>query len=261
MFLQAPLLMLQALGGDRTLQRTPAMVSEALADVERILQSKGTSLKRFPGMLDPPAPVTRELRLIEEQLLYNTLALQQEVTQQLPGLNADQRHAFDAIMAVVSKAEDDIQVLLCLIFILSSPIHVMLPIRLSAHLLMSSTLILSTPSPCNTLFVMLFAHLLACLARVYLAHQSQGLASKWLYTKLLNTWLQDGELRQFFIDGPGGTGKTHLYKVFLAQIRGDAQIALAMASSGLAALLMAGGTTAHNRLKIPIDLDESSKCK
>ena len=46
----------------------------------------------------------------------------------------------------------------------------------------------------------------------------------------------------FFIDGPGGTGKTFLYDLLLARVRSQGEVALAVASSGLAALLLAGGT-------------------
>ena len=64
----------------------------------------------------------------------------------------------------------------------------------------------------------------------------------------------------FFIDGPGGTGKTFLYNVLLLTVRSSGDIAVAVASSGIAALLMMGGRTAHSRFKIPLKLNESSTC-
>ena len=64
----------------------------------------------------------------------------------------------------------------------------------------------------------------------------------------------------FFIDGPGGTGKTFLYNTILAKIRSLGEIALVVASSGVAALLIIGGRTVHSRFKIPIKLNESSTC-
>ena len=45
----------------------------------------------------------------------------------------------------------------------------------------------------------------------------------------------------FFIDGPIGAGKTFLYCALLAKARSDDRIALATASSGIAAILMRGG--------------------
>nr|XP_009796511.1 PREDICTED: uncharacterized protein LOC104243081 isoform X1 [Nicotiana sylvestris]XP_009796512.1 PREDICTED: uncharacterized protein LOC104243081 isoform X1 [Nicotiana sylvestris]XP_009796513.1 PREDICTED: uncharacterized protein LOC104243081 isoform X1 [Nicotiana sylvestris]XP_009796514.1 PREDICTED: uncharacterized protein LOC104243081 isoform X1 [Nicotiana sylvestris]XP_009796515.1 PREDICTED: uncharacterized protein LOC104243081 isoform X1 [Nicotiana sylvestris]XP_009796516.1 PREDICTED: unch len=66
--------------------------------------------------------------------------------------------------------------------------------------------------------------------------------------------------RAFFIDGPGGTGKTFLYRALLANIRSKGFIALATASSGVAASILPGGRTAHSRFKIPIDIDENFTC-
>ncbi|XP_076953571.1 uncharacterized protein LOC143627683 [Bidens hawaiensis] len=65
----------------------------------------------------------------------------------------------------------------------------------------------------------------------------------------------------FFIDGPGGTGKTFVYKALLAQVRSRGLIALATASSGAAANNMPGGRTTHSRFKIPINLNNNSMCK
>ncbi|XP_035544174.1 uncharacterized protein LOC118347928 [Juglans regia] len=68
------------------------------------------------------------------------------------------------------------------------------------------------------------------------------------------------ESAAFFIDGPGGTGKTFLYKALLATVRSRNLIALATASSGVAASILPGGRTAHSRFKIPLDLDKNSTC-
>jgi len=64
----------------------------------------------------------------------------------------------------------------------------------------------------------------------------------------------------FFIDGPGGTGKTYLYCALLATIRSRRLVAIATATSGVAASIMPGGRTAHSRFKIPINLDDMSNC-
>ena len=64
----------------------------------------------------------------------------------------------------------------------------------------------------------------------------------------------------YFIDGPGGSGKTFLYNTILAHFRSNNQQTIAVASSGIAAILLDGGTTAHSRFKIPIRLDEGSSC-
>ena len=62
----------------------------------------------------------------------------------------------------------------------------------------------------------------------------------------------------FFLEGFGGTGKTFLINLVLAKIRADGGIALSTASSGIAATLLDGGTTAHSRFKIPIDINTDS---
>ena len=69
-----------------------------------------------------------------------------------------------------------------------------------------------------------------------------------------------GEGGVFFLEGFGGTGKTFLINLVLAKIRSDEGIALATASSGIAATLLDGGTTAHSRFKIPIDINSDSTC-
>ncbi|WMV30482.1 hypothetical protein MTR67_023867 [Solanum verrucosum] len=56
--------------------------------------------------------------------------------------------------------------------------------------------------------------------------------------------MQKGK-RAFFIDGPGGTGKSFLYHALIATVRYRGFIALATASSGVAASLLPGGRTAH----------------
>ncbi|KAK4395913.1 hypothetical protein Sango_1745600 [Sesamum angolense] len=64
----------------------------------------------------------------------------------------------------------------------------------------------------------------------------------------------------FFIDGPGGTRKTFLYRVLLASFRNVGFIMVATATSGIAVIQLPGGRTAHSKLKIPIKLDSSSRC-
>ncbi|XP_058746222.1 uncharacterized protein LOC131619101 [Vicia villosa] len=64
----------------------------------------------------------------------------------------------------------------------------------------------------------------------------------------------------FFVDGPGGTGKTFLYRTLMATLRNRGEIVLATASSGIAATLLPGGRTAHSRFKIPIEIQPGSIC-
>lgn len=69
------------------------------------------------------------------------------------------------------------------------------------------------------------------------------------------------EGRCFFIDGPGGSGKTHLYNTLLRHARRQDLSAISVASTGAAALLLHGGRTAHSVFSIPTtNLDGQSTC-
>ena len=57
-----------------------------------------------------------------------------------------------------------------------------------------------------------------------------------------------------FLDAPGGTGKMFLINLILSKLRSESKIALATASSGIAATLLTEGGTLHSTLKISIDL-------
>jgi ATP-dependent DNA helicase PIF1 len=56
--------------------------------------------------------------------------------------------------------------------------------------------------------------------------------------------------RCFFLDGPGGSGKTYLYTTLLSYVRGLGDIALPVASTGIAANLLKGGRTYHSQFKV-----------
>ncbi|KAG8235757.1 hypothetical protein J437_LFUL015378 [Ladona fulva] len=61
----------------------------------------------------------------------------------------------------------------------------------------------------------------------------------------------------FFLDAPGGTGKTFLINLLLAEIRRNNKIANAVASSGIASSLLDSGRTAHSTLQLPINLAQT----
>jgi PIF1-like helicase/Helitron helicase-like domain at N-terminus len=65
----------------------------------------------------------------------------------------------------------------------------------------------------------------------------------------------------FFLQGPGGTGKTFLYTVLCNTYRAKGDIVLCVASSGIAALLLPGGRTAHSRFGIPLECTATSTCR
>ena len=73
----------------------------------------------------------------------------------------------------------------------------------------------------------------------------------------------------FFLHGPGGTGKMFVYQTLCHRVRANGWIALCIASSGIASLLLPGGRTAHSMFLIPVEnlhedsictIDKNSKC-
>ena len=63
-----------------------------------------------------------------------------------------------------------------------------------------------------------------------------------------------------FLYGHGGTGKTYVWKAIISTLRSTGKIVLAVASSGIASLLLPSGRTAHTKFKIPLDLTDESVC-
>ena len=81
------------------------------------------------------------------------------------------------------------------------------------------------------------------------------------YQKILNAILDSDEPQHlFFINAPGGYGKTFPMETLLPSVRAVGKIALAVASSGIAADLLEGGRTAHSHFKIPIPICNESVC-
>ncbi|XP_045456894.1 uncharacterized protein LOC123666920 [Melitaea cinxia] len=85
---------------------------------------------------------------------------------------------------------------------------------------------------------------------------------KIVYDQILSS-VNSNEGKMFFLDAPGGTGKTFIINLLLAKVRSDRKIALAVASFGIAATLLKGGRTAHSTFKLPLKIcsdDVSSVC-
>lgn len=61
----------------------------------------------------------------------------------------------------------------------------------------------------------------------------------------------EGRSQLIFVDAPGGTGKTYTFNTILDAVRARGDIALAVASSGIAAILLGRGRTFHSRFKAP----------
>ena len=66
--------------------------------------------------------------------------------------------------------------------------------------------------------------------------------------------VQNKHKGMFFLDAPGGCGKTFLIETILSTIRSEREIAIDAASSGLAATLLTDGRTVHSTFKVPLDI-------
>ncbi|GJZ46101.1 DNA helicase [Tanacetum coccineum] len=71
----------------------------------------------------------------------------------------------------------------------------------------------------------------------------------------------NNEQQLVFVYGHGGTGKTFLWKTILYTLRCEGKIVLAIASSGIASLLLPARRTAHSRFKIPLDLTDTKNMR
>ncbi|XP_024636431.1 ATP-dependent DNA helicase PIF1 [Medicago truncatula] len=80
-----------------------------------------------------------------------------------------------------------------------------------------------------------------------------------VYDKIM-TRVKEDKPGLFFLYGYGGTGKTFIWRALCAALRSDGEIVLACASSGIAALLIPDGRTAHSRFSIPFTIDKCSMC-
>ncbi|XP_076030510.1 uncharacterized protein LOC143018816 [Oratosquilla oratoria] len=64
-----------------------------------------------------------------------------------------------------------------------------------------------------------------------------------------------------FVNAAGGTGKSFVLNLLIDTVRSQGKVALAVASSGIAATVLSGGRTAHNMFKIPLmEYDETRAC-
>ncbi|KXN92717.1 ATP-dependent DNA helicase PIF1 [Leucoagaricus sp. SymC.cos] len=93
--------------------------------------------------------------------------------------------------------------------------------------------------------------------RVDRSYQQFNHEQKAAYDAVMES-VNSGNSRIFFIHSAGGCGKTYLCNTIAATVRAQGHIALCVASSGIAVLLLEGGRTAHSCFKIPIPIHEDS---
>lgn len=143
-----------------------------IAEIEKLFNEVGKSLKDFPSMPFPDLDYIHELenRLLQEELGYDRVQMQQQFDKLHGKLNPEQLSAYNSIIDSVDR-------------------------------------------------------------------KTGGL---------------------FFVYGSGGCGKTYLWNTLCCKLRSRGQIAIPVASSGIAAVLLPGGRTAHSRFHIPLKIDQYS---
>ena len=86
---------------------------------------------------------------------------------------------------------------------------------------------------------------------------------KSIYEKVINKVYNPNAKNSnvFFIDGPGGSGKTYLFKSLIHQLRSVEDVVVPVAWTGIASSLVDGGKTVHSTfsLTIPLVSDMSPK--
>ena len=91
-----------------------------------------------------------------------------------------------------------------------------------------------------------------------------NLKQRDITNRILNSVLQKGNSTDlencFFIDGPGGSGKTFVYQTLYYILKGHDKKVCTMAFTGIAATLLPEGKTVHKVFKLPVPLlpDSSS---
>ena len=85
-------------------------------------------------------------------------------------------------------------------------------------------------------------------------------AEQWLVFKAVTGAYKSRVPKIFFLDGPRGTRKMFVENLILAHVRSKGDIALAVASTGIASILLSNGRTAYSQFKIPLNVPADMFC-
>ena len=96
-------------------------------------------------------------------------------------------------------------------------------------------------------------------ARVTLNTAQFNNAQRGIYDAVMQS-VNNNNGKIFFLHSAGGCGKTFVCNTIAAAVRAQGKIALCVASSGIASLLLDGGRTAHFTFKIPLQVNDTSFC-
>ena len=80
-----------------------------------------------------------------------------------------------------------------------------------------------------------------------------------VYSTVTNS-VRNKDGKAYIIDARAGTGKTYTQKCIAARLRGESKVVLIVASTGIAALQLPGGWTAHSMFKLPMEERLTPSC-
>ena len=80
-----------------------------------------------------------------------------------------------------------------------------------------------------------------------------------VYSTVINS-VRNKDGKAHIIDARAGTGKTYTQKCIAARLRDEGKVGLIVASTGIAALQLPGGWTAHSMFKLPMEERLTPSC-
>lgn len=98
-----------------------------------------------------------------------------------------------------------------------------------------------------------------CTAYADLHEQNLTTEQQQVYSTVISS-VRNKSGKAYIIDARAGTGKTYTQKCIAARLRGEGKVVLIVASTGIAALQLPGGWTAHSMFKLPLDDTLSPSC-
>ncbi|KAL0073622.1 PIF1-like helicase-domain-containing protein [Phycomyces blakesleeanus] len=90
-----------------------------------------------------------------------------------------------------------------------------------------------------------------------------NIEQKTAYDQIVESFSMSADIKQsrlFFVDSPDSTEKSLLFKTLLNYVRAQNEIALPVASSGIAAIILPDRKITHSKFKIPLNADINSTC-
>ena len=95
----------------------------------------------------------------------------------------------------------------------------------------------------------------------YRLNDDQNVIANTIIDKVTNVTTMSEECNVYYVDGPGGTGKTFVYNYLVVELCSRGYNVATAAWTGIATTLLIRGRTVHSLFKLPVPLLETSTCK